>query len=137
VKYLLDTNACIAHLRGSRRVTERLRALIPSDVSKCSIVRSELMYGAARSRDPARERAVVETFLRPLVSVPFDDAAADRYAEIRDALERAGLRIGAYDLQIAAIALCHGLTLVTHNTNEFSQVADLSWEDWEREWVSP
>ena len=41
------------------------------------------------------------------------------------------MRIGAYDLQIAAIALSHGLTLVTHNVQEFSRVSDLLWEDWE------
>jgi predicted nucleic acid-binding protein len=32
---------------------------------------------------------------------------------------------------VAAIALCHGLTLVTHNVQEFSRVSDLLWEDWE------
>jgi tRNA(fMet)-specific endonuclease VapC len=89
------------------------------------------MHGAARSRDPAKERLVVETFLAPLVSLPFDDAAADRYAAIRHALERKGLVIGAYDMQIAAIALSCGLTVVTHNVGEFSRVPDLVWEDWE------
>ena len=131
MKYLLDTNACIAHLRGLGKVTERLRAFVPSEVAVCSVVRSELMFGAARSRDPVRERSVVEAFLAPMSSLPFDDAAADRYAAIRLNLERQGMRIGAYDLQIAAIALCHGLTLVTHNTQEFSRVPDLLFEDWE------
>jgi len=131
VKYLLDTNACIAHLRGVGKVAQRLRSLVPADVAVCSIVRSELMFGAARSRDPVRERGVVEAFLAPMSSLPFDDAAADRYATIRSTLERQGMRIGAYDLQIAAIALSQGLTLVTHNTQEFSRVADLLFEDWE------
>jgi len=131
VKYLLDTNACIAHLRGVGKVTARLRALVPSEVAVCSVVRSELMFGAARSRDPMRERGVVEAFLAPMSSLPFDDTAADRYAAIRLTLERQGMRIGAYDLQIAAIALSQGLTLVTHNTQEFSRVPDLLFEDWE------
>ena len=39
--------------------------------------------------------------------------------------------IGAHDLQIAAIALVHGLTLVTHNISEFSQVSGLNLEDWQ------
>ena len=82
------------------------------------------MFGAARSRDPARERGVIETFLAPMSSLPFDDVAADRYAGRRLTLERQGMRIGAYDLQIAAIALCQGLTLVTHNTQEFSRVIE-------------
>jgi tRNA(fMet)-specific endonuclease VapC len=74
---------------------------------------------------------VVEAFLAPMSSLPFDDTAADRYATIRSTLERQGMRIGAYDLQIAAIAVVQGLTLVTHNTQEFSRVPDLLIEDWE------
>ena len=37
------------------------------------------------------------------------------------------------DLLIAAIALANDLTLVTHNTREFSRVAGLRLEDWEAE----
>jgi tRNA(fMet)-specific endonuclease VapC len=73
---------------------------------------------------------VVEALLAPMSSLPFDDAAADPYAAIRFTLERQGMRIGAYDLQIAAMARWHGLTLVTHNTHEFSRVPDLPF-DWE------
>ena len=101
----------------------------PSDVAVCSIVRAELLHGALGSRDPSKERAVVDTFLAPLASLPFDDAAADRYADIRHALERAGKTIGAHDLEIAAIALSRSLTVVTHNVDEFSRVTGLAWED--------
>jgi tRNA(fMet)-specific endonuclease VapC len=52
-------------------------------------------------------------------------------AEIRRELERSGTIIGPHDLQIAAIALQHGLTLVTHNRQEFSRISGLRWEDWE------
>ena len=52
-------------------------------------------------------------------------------AEIRRALERKGEMIGPHDLQIAAVALRHNLTLVTHNTREFSRIAALRLEDWE------
>ena len=39
--------------------------------------------------------------------------------------------IGPDDLLIAASALVHGLTLVTHNTVEFGRVPGLSTADWE------
>jgi tRNA(fMet)-specific endonuclease VapC len=39
------------------------------------------------------------------------------FGMIRSQLEALGTPIGAYDLQIAAIALTNNLTLVTHNTN--------------------
>jgi predicted nucleic acid-binding protein len=39
-------------------------------------------------------------------------------------------RTPANDLLIAAIALAHGLTLITHNSVEFARVPGLQWEDW-------
>jgi tRNA(fMet)-specific endonuclease VapC len=56
---------------------------------------------------------------------------ARRCAELRAELEANGNVIGPHDLQIAAIALQHQLTLVTHNSREFSRVAGLQLEDWE------
>jgi len=91
----------------------------------------ELRYGAERSPDPAREHAKLDAFLLPLASLPFDDVSAGHCAAIRQQLERTGLVIRPHDLQIAALALQHGLTVVTHNTQEFSRIAGLKWEDWE------
>lgn len=65
------------------------------------------------------------------LSIFFDDASAERYGPICADLAASGKLIGPNDLLIAAIALAHGLTLVTHNTNEFSRVAGLTLEDWQ------
>lgn len=70
-------------------------------------------------------------FLRPYVTVPFDDVAALEYGRIRARLEQAGTPIGPYDMQIAAIAIVHGLIVITHNTAEFSRIGGLRIEDWE------
>jgi predicted nucleic acid-binding protein len=42
-----------------------------------------------------------------------------------------GRPIGPNDLLIAAIACANTLTLVTHNTREFSRVPALQLDDWE------
>jgi tRNA(fMet)-specific endonuclease VapC len=94
------------------------------------VVVAELLLGALRSARPQANRAQVDAFVRGLVSLPFDDAAAERFAEIRADLEARGLPIGPYDMQIAAIALMHRLTLVTNNTAEFRRVTGLTLEDW-------
>ena len=133
MKYLLDTNACVQCLRakGSLLVKHRLGTHPPSDVVVCSIVVGELCYGAAKSRNPAAEVSRVDAFLGPYQSLPFDDIAARRYAELRAILEAQGLPIADLDLMIAAIALVNGLTLVTHNTTDFARIQGLALEDWE------
>jgi tRNA(fMet)-specific endonuclease VapC len=130
--YLLDTNVCVQYLRGrNSSVLQRLRSTPTQNVHLCSVVKAELLLGALRSAKPDENWAKVIAFLQPYESLPFDDEAALIQARIRHELERAGTPIGPYDLQIAAIALAKGKTLVTHNTNEFSRIPHLSIEDWE------
>ena len=92
---------------------------------------AELRYGCARSAKAAANRAAVDALLVPYPSLPFDDATVDSFVTIRTYLESLGTPIGPYDLQIAAVALTNGCTLVTHNQAEFSRVPGLMLEDWE------
>ncbi len=52
--YLLDTNVCVRYLRGrnGEQIEARLNAANPGDVALCSVVKAELLYGAARSQQP-------------------------------------------------------------------------------------
>ena len=123
MNYLLDTNACISYLNNPQSsVRYRMERLQPSSVFVCSVVKAELYFGVMNSRRPLKNHEKLETFLQPLGSFPFDDAAALIYGEVRATLVQAGRPIGPYDLQIAAIALARNLILVTHNTEEFSRV---------------
>jgi tRNA(fMet)-specific endonuclease VapC len=97
----------------------------------CSIVKGELFYGSMRSNNPVKSLQIQQEFLQQFISIPFDDAAAMVYGTIRANLAKAGTPIGPNDLQIAAIALANELTLVTHNTREFSRIQGLKLEDWE------
>jgi len=130
--FLPDTNACIMLLRGRNpRLISRWQAVKASEIALSSVVAYELRYGAERSANPAAEHAKLNFFLAPFVSLSFDDACARKCAEIRRELERTGGPIGPHDFQIAATALHHGLTLVTHNTREFGRIAGLKLDDWE------
>src|SRR5690242_12666658 len=120
MKYLLDSNTCIHYINGR---APRLRLKLPTipvhDIVVCSIVTAELFYGSAKSNTPERSLEKQRAFLRPFVSLPFDDAAALSYGQIRAQLEKIGTPIGSLDMLIAAIALANNLTVVTHNTAEF------------------
>jgi tRNA(fMet)-specific endonuclease VapC len=130
--YLLDTNTCISYLNGrAPNVLQRLQALPIAEIRVCAIVKAEMYYGAMKSVDPAYTLAQQRRFLDAFDSLPFDDAAAEAYGRLRAELARRGTPIGPNDLMIAAIALAYDLTLVTHNTSEFSRVSGLRLEDWE------
>ncbi len=134
MKYLLDSNAWIGHLRqSSPTVTQRLSQHPATDVLLCSIVLGELLYGVERSvaSKQAANRALVAALRQQYLSLSFDDLAAEHYGRIRAHLATAGTMIGSNDLLIAAIALANGCTLVTHNSAEFSRVPALTLEDWQ------
>lgn len=132
MRYLLDTNACIRVLNGSSaNVIERLERIDPSDVAMSAVVRAELAYGARKSVHVAENLRLVDAFFEPFTCLPFDSRAADHYGAVRSDLEREGRPIGPNDLLIAATALAHDLTLVTHNISEFARVPGLTLEDWE------
>jgi tRNA(fMet)-specific endonuclease VapC len=133
VKYLLDTNTCVQYLRygTASPVAGKLASAKPGEAVLCSIVLGELLFGAWRSQDAAKNLVDVQTFGAGFQSLPFDDPAAYVYAEIRADLAAKGTPIGPNDMLIAAIARANGLILVTHNTSEFCRVVGLSLEDWQ------
>jgi tRNA(fMet)-specific endonuclease VapC len=131
--YLLDTNACVVHLRkrGRTELSQRLGAIDPTLIATCSVVRAELLAGAHHGKAPQDELTRVLELLSLFQSLPFDDAAADQYGKVRAHIESQGTPIGSNDLMIASIALANNLILVTHNCSEFTRVPDLKVEDWQ------
>lgn len=97
----------------------------------CSIVWAELQCGARLAQNPTQELAKLQDAFGHWPRLPFDDMAAEIYGEIRAHLQRAGSLIGGNDLLIAAMAQTNSLTLVTHNTDEFTRVPNLAVEDWQ------
>lgn len=131
--YLLDTNTCIVYLKGKNiHLKQKLDTIPISEIAVCSVVKGELFYGSMRSANPERNLALQQEFVSQFVSLPFDDQSALIFGQIRAKLATKGTPIGAYDLQIAAIAIANNLILVTHNTKEFSRIPELQIEDWER-----
>jgi len=132
MKFLLDTNTCIVYMRGKNlNLKQRLESIIISDIFVCSVVKAEMFYGSMKSANPERNYRLQQEFLAQFISLTFDDLVASIFGNVRAALEAKGTPIGAYDLQIAAIALANDLALVTHNTREFMRVDGLHLEDWE------
>ena len=130
--FLLDTNVCVVYLNQPQsRVAAQLHCFHPQDITVCSVVKAELFFGAMKSQRPDQTLQKQQGFLAAFHSLPFDDKSALLFGKIRADLQRQGQPIGPYDLQIAAIAMANDLTLVTHNTREFSRIDGLRLADWE------
>lgn len=129
--HLLDTNACVAVLRGNKKVSNRLAAFSPDDISVSVVTVYELETGVAKCANPVRESSKVSAFLEAVHVLPYDRDSALAAAKIRAELEAAGLVIGPYDLLLAGQAIALGLVLVTRNQKEFQRVAGLQLENWE------
>ncbi|MBR3458635.1 MAG: type II toxin-antitoxin system VapC family toxin [Selenomonadaceae bacterium] len=129
--YLLDTNICIYAMKGKfPALAEKLLRIAPSEIFVSSVTVGELEYGAAKSKWGDRSRNVMNIFLSPYTVIPFDEKDARTFGKIRALLNRQGMPIGPYDLQIAAQGLSRNLTVITHNVGEFSRVPNLTVEDW-------
>jgi len=131
VKYLFDTNVLIECLRRNRGMVETVMAKGKGhDLAISSVTFGELMVGILKNDTP-RRRAALRKVLAPIRILLFDKAAATEFARIKLALEKSGMVIGPYDMQIAGQAISSGRCLVTHNSDEFSRIKRLHWEDWE------
>jgi tRNA(fMet)-specific endonuclease VapC len=131
MKYMLDTNICIALIkRKPPKALKRLSQLSPGDIGISTITLAELRYGMAKSQLIERNREALEEFLLPLEIVDFDENAANAYGPVRAALEKAGRPIGPLDTQIGAHALSLDAVLVSDNTAEFRRIKGLQVDNW-------
>ena len=128
---ILDTDVCIELLRGNGRVIE-CRRRIPDAVATTWITAGELAYGAAKSRAPEANQALVVAFLATLPILELDWVAAEHFGRLKADLERAGTLLADADLLIAAIALARGAGLVTGNRRHYERISELRIEDWIR-----
>lgn len=130
--YVLDTNVCVTLLRNrDPMLRQRVMGHAYGIVTVCTIVEAELYEGAYRSNRPQHNLTQVAQFIIQFPCLPFDSPAARLAGQIAATLRQTGQPIGAYDLQIAAIAIANNLTLVTHNGREFGRVTGLMYEDWQ------
>ena len=125
---ILDTNVISELMRPEPHpaVLSWVGGQRPSALHTTSVTQAEVFYGIAAlpvgKRRTALAAAAGAIFAEDFAGrvLPFDGAAARRYAEIRAARRRAGSPMEAFDAQIAAIALTSGAILATRDTGGFA-----------------
>lgn len=130
MKWMLDTDTCIAVIKKHPIALKKLRGKSIGQVGISSITLGELAFGAERSNRPKDAHDALGEFLLALEVTAFDEGAAMRYGDVRASLERRGRPIGPLDTLIGSHAHVIDVILVTHNTREFSRIDGLRLEDW-------
>jgi tRNA(fMet)-specific endonuclease VapC len=129
---VLDTDTCIAILRGNQAVIDR-RAGTSDDVVTTWITAAELYYGAAKSRAPDANRELVDRFLATLPVLDLDAASTQIFGEAKALLEQQGRKLADADLFIGAIAAARQATVVTGNRRHYERIPGVAIENWIRD----
>jgi tRNA(fMet)-specific endonuclease VapC len=133
VKYLLDTNAVSALMRGDAEVVRRLAETDRGQVAIPQPVIAEIAYGIERLPRSRRRDLLQSRFdlvRSELARVAWDDVVSEHFGRVKAALERKGTRIEDFDAAIAAHALAFGAVLVSANADDMARVPGLAVEDW-------
>jgi tRNA(fMet)-specific endonuclease VapC len=127
--YLLDTNICIALLKGApESVVARFASCSVGEAAMSAITYAELEFGAAVSPSPEQERTALAALLDVVPVASFDRAAGAAYAAIRKATR--DRKSDALDKLIAAHAVALEAVVVTNNESDFSRYPGVVIENW-------
>ncbi len=137
--YLLDTDvlSAVAKRHRPEGLIEKLARTPRAAHFTSAVNAAEIYFGIFRmggeertGGEPKLLRYFEEQIFSRLTILPFDRETALAYGKLRASLERKGRPRFDPDLQIAATALRHGLTLVTGNVRHFAGIPGLRVENW-------
>jgi tRNA(fMet)-specific endonuclease VapC len=129
VSFLVDTDICSRYMQGNSLVSTRF-IQYGGRLRVSTVTQGELFVWALRAKAPPRRLQNLFDLLKEVLVLPVDETTARTFGEVRSWQLDRGLATPDLDLLNAAIALAHGLTLVTHNTRDYAQVPGLSLVDW-------
>lgn len=135
--YLLDTN--IISEFSKDQPDKNVLAFYKARKNQCAmsaVTWQELVYGISKMPDGKRKNTLssfIENLKENMEIIPYDDFSADICGKSLGSFEKKGRPLPYSDTQIAATAIANGMVLVTHNTEDFADLAErtfLRMEDW-------
>lgn len=131
MRFVLDTNIAIRALNEDGPARAKLKEHAHDDVGIPTVVLAELYYGAEHSQRREQNVAKVVELRRAMQVLPLTEEIARRFGALRAALRPRGIVKSDFDLVIAATALEHGATLVSHDGALLDgSIAELTTVDW-------
>jgi tRNA(fMet)-specific endonuclease VapC len=134
LKFLLDTNILSEPARPIPNVNVLHQLDIhKSEVAVSSVVVHELLHGCLRLPESRRREYLRNYIYESVLNLPvfnYDLKAAQWHAQERVRLSQIGKTPAFVDGQIASIAFCNNLILVTNNVSDFEFFNGLNVENW-------
>lgn len=122
MKYMLDSNIIVyLTMNSNEQVVRRAAECDEGDLVTSAVAYAEVAYGSMNELPPAIDQ--LKAFVQEVPILDFDYKAALAYATLP-------FKRGSFDRLIAAHALSHDLTVVTHNEKHFADVPGLKVENW-------
>ena len=122
---VVDTNVVSFFFKGDTRAALYQTHLDGRLQVLAAQTRAELELWALINNWGQRRRTALHDYLKNFVFAEASEAICLRWAEVQDKAQKQGRPISVSDAWIAATALVHVLPLVTHNPNDFKNVAGL------------
>lgn len=137
--YLLDTNICVHYLKGEHNLETKVTAVGLRNCFISELTIAEMLYGLAKCEPThaAQQRQYITKLQRLFNTRLLPIAAAfelygPEKARLLDQVKQGKLSKypGEFDVLIGCTALANQLTLVTRNTRDFADIANLALENW-------
>lgn len=134
IKYLLDTNIISEPIKLKPNLNVvKLLNLHRNIICLASVTIHEIEYGLYRLPESKRRQLLSKYLHESILSLPilsYELKSAQWHAEERARLSKIGKSSPFIDGQIASIAFCNNLILVTNNVTDFENFEGLKIENW-------
>lgn len=125
----LDTSFVVNYFRkGGDWISAIAKFKNDHDLIAISVISyGELLHGALRARNPAKEKEKLREFITNFeVSIfPLSASTAEIFSELKVGLEKSGQVVDNFDLLIGATAIENKAVMVTDNLRHFSRFPGL------------
>jgi tRNA(fMet)-specific endonuclease VapC len=125
---VLDTNYLVSILQG-KGVSELTVDMI-DDPKTTAINAYELYYGARRSDNPEKSLSAVNSLLKSIPILEFDNRAALKAGDIQAELMDIGRPVNLLDALIAGVVITNKEVLFTGNIDHFGRIKGLRCRSW-------
>ena len=132
MKFLVDSDYVITYLKGDEQATRQVSELFAQGIAVSIVSYMEVYEGVYYGNHQAQNTKVFHRFVRGVQVLGINRSIAQRSAVLRGHLRasKATKHLAEprnhYDLFIAATALHHHLTLVTHNIKDYERIPNLT-----------